>query len=477
MDWGENTRRSFLKQFGAAGAAALAASRANGLAMPAGHGAQASAAQSALTATDQKQADTREARMAWWHEAKFGMFIHWGLYSVIGQHEWVKEQQGVPIPQYEILAKNFHPKPNAARDWARLAKRAGQKYMVMTTKHHEGFCNWDTKLTDYNAAQQGPGRDLVREYVEAARAEGLRVGFYYSLMDWHHPDGAKCKTDEAARRRFVDYTHGLIRELMTNYGKIDILWYDVDWPLTAEEWESERMNEMVFELQPEIIVNNRNGLEGDFSTPEQHIQASKAGRAWETCMTLNESWGFNRTDDQWKTPKTIVNNLITCARGGGNYLLNIGPEPDGSVPPASVEILEAVGKWMDTSGKTIYGSERMYADGYALENFTRKGNTLYVHVYNWPGHTPAAEWLDFYKPEVVVAIGGLKPKVLSARVLKTGQKVEFTQDEFSFRLTGLPMIAPDQPATTIEVECDGEPMADHSAMRPLWPRYKVGMSI
>ena len=231
----------------------------------------------------------------------------------------------------------------------------------MTTKHHEGFCNWDTKLTDYNAMQQGPGRDLVREFVEAARAEGLRVGFYYSLMDWHHPDGAICKTDEAARRRFVDYTHGLIRELMTNYGKIDVLWYDVAWPLTAEQWESERMNEMVFALQPEIIVNNRNGLPGDFSTPEQHIQASEVGRAWETCMTLNDSWGFNRADDAWKTPKTIVDNLITCARGGGNYLLNIGPEPDGSVPPESVEILETVGKWLDTNGKAIYGTERREA--------------------------------------------------------------------------------------------------------------------
>ena len=477
MDWSESTRRSFLKQFGAAGAAALAAGRAEGLAMPTAPGTQAGAKPAGATATDQKQAATRDARMAWSHEAKFGMFIHWGLYSVIGQHEWVKEHQGVPIPQYEILAKNFHPKPNAARDWARLAKRAGQKYMVMTTKHHEGFCNWDTKLTDYNAMQQGPGRDLVREYVEAARAEGLRVGFYYSLMDWHHPDGATCKTDEAARRRFVDYTHGLIRELLTNYGKIDILWYDVDWPLSPEQWESERMNQMVFELQPEIIVNNRNGLEGDFATPEQHIQASEAGRAWETCMTLNESWGFNRTDDQWKTAKTIVNNLITCARGGGNYLLNIGPEPDGSVPQPSVEVLEAVGKWMETNSATIYASERMHADGYALENFTRKGNTLYIHVYDWPGHTPAAEWLDFYRPEAVLAIGGLKPKALSAHLLKTGEKVEFTQDEFSFRLTGLPMTAPDQPATTIVVECDGEPFVDHSAMRPLWPRYKVGISI
>ena len=475
MHWIESSRRSFLKQIGAAGAAALAAANADPSALSQSSGAQTP--QPEPTPADLKQAATRDARMAWWHEAKFGMFIHWGLYSVIGQHEWAKEQEGVPLLQYELLAKHFHPKPNAARDWARLAKRAGQKYMVMTTKHHEGFCNWDTQLTDYNAMDQGPGRDLVREYVEAARAEGLRVGFYYSLMDWHHPDGAICKTDETARGRFVDYTHGLIRELMTNYGKIDILWYDVAWPLDAEQWESERMNEMVFSLQPDIIVNNRNRLPGDFSTPEQHIQASEVGRAWETCMTLNESWGFNRADDQWKTSKTIVNNLITCARGGGNYLLNIGPEPDGSVPQPSIELLEAVGQWLDTNGKAIYGTERGNLTQNASCNYSRRGNTLYIHVYNWPGHTPAAEWLDFYKPEVVVAIGGLKPKVLSARVLKTGQKVEFTQDEFAFRLTGLPMTAPDQPATVIEVECDGEPIVDHAAMRPLWPRNKVGISV
>ncbi len=345
----DSSRRMFLKQLGAAGAVALGsnaiAATGSSVAEGAGRGFAAQASTSAS-----KQAATRAQRMAWWHEAKFGMFIHWGLYSVIGQQEWAMEVEGVPIPQYELLAKNFKPKPNAARDWARLAKRAGQKYMVMTTKHHEGFCQWDTKLTDYCAAKQGPGRDLVREYVEAARAEGLRVGFYYSLMDWHHPDGAKCKTDEEARKRFVAYTHGLIRELMTNYGKIDVLWYDVDWPLTAEQWESERMNEMVFELQPEIIVNNRNGLEGDFSTPEQEIHAAAAGRAWESCMTLNDSWGFDRADDSWKSAKTIVANLANCARGGGNYLLNIGPKPDGSVPEESVTTLEAVGKWLETNG-------------------------------------------------------------------------------------------------------------------------------
>ena len=469
MDMNENSRRSFLKQLGAAGALALTV--ANAEAMP-----SSTAAQAQPPPADAAQAATRAQRMAWWHQAKFGMFIHWGLYSVIGQQEWAKEVEGIPIPQYELLAKQFKPKPNAAREWAKLAKQAGQKYMVMTTKHHEGFCQWDTKLTDYCAPKQGPGRDLVREFVDAARAEGLRVGFYYSLMDWHHPDGATCKTDEAARKRFVEYTHGLIRELMTNYGKIDVLWYDVSWPLKADGWESERMNQMVFELQPEIIVNNRNGLEGDFATPEQHIQAADAGRAWETCMTLNDSWGFNRSDDAWKTAKTIVGNLATCARGGGNYLLNIGPEPDGSVPSESVAVLEAVGKWLSTNGKAIYETERGSFGWNTNANYTRRGNTLYIHQQFWPGHTPAAEGLNFFQPEAVIAIGGLKPKVKSARILKTGQSIPFTQDEFTLRLTGLPIQAPDQPATVIEVECDGEPIIDHEAMRPLWPRYKVGVS-
>jgi alpha-L-fucosidase len=455
------SRRLLLKQFGSVAAA---------------HALPKMEVQNANSSADGSEAASRAQRMQWWHAAKFGMFIHWGLYSVLGQHEWAMEYEGIPIPQYEMLAKHFHPKPNAARDWARLARRAGQKYMVMTTKHHEGFCMFDSKLTNYCATKQGPGRDLVREYVEAARAEGLRVGFYYSLMDWHHPDGALCKTDEQARRRFVDYTHGLIRELMTNYGKIDILWYDVDWPLTPEQWESERMNKMVFDLQPEIIVNNRNGLQGDFSTPEQHIQASEVGRSWETCMTLNESWGFNRGDLEWKTPRIIVNNLAQCAQGGGNYLLNIGPLPDGSVPLASVEVLEAVGKWLDSNGRSIYETERGDLRNDGNTNFTRRGNTLYVHQKSWPGHTPAAEWLSFFKPEAVIAIGGLKPKVTAARLLKTGEKVAFTQDEYSLRLTSLPIAAPDSPTTVIELECDAEPVVDHNSVRLTRPRYKADAS-
>src|SRR6202789_912454 len=393
----------------------------------------------------------QQRRMKWWHDAKFGMFIHFGLYAAHGRHEWAMEMEAIPVAEYQKFTAGFNPAPGSPRKWAQLAKAAGMKYMVLTSKHHEGFCNWDTKLTNYNAMQFGPKRDVIREYVEAARAEGLRVGFYYSLMDWHHPDGARCQTDEAARQRFVAYTHGLIRELMTNYGKIDILWYDVSWPLTPEQWESERMNRMVFELQPDIIVNNRNGLQGDFSTPEQHIQASEVGRSWETCMTLNESWGFNRGDLEWKTPRIIVNNLAQCAQGGGNYLLNIGPMPDGSVPPASVEVLEVVGKWLDSNGRSIYETERGDLRNDGNTNFTRRGNTLYVHQKSWPGHTPAAEWLSFFKREAVIAIGGLKPKVNAARLLKTGEKVAFTQDEYSLRLISLPVTAPDSPPAAIDL--------------------------
>jgi alpha-L-fucosidase len=419
----------------------------------------------------------RKRRMQWWIDAKFGMFIHWGLYSIIGQQEWVMESEGIPIPRYEILAQHFKPRPNVAREWARLAKAAGQKYMVLTTKHHEGFCLWDTKLTNYCATKQGPKRDLVREFVDAARAEGMRVGFYYSLMDWHHPDGIKCATDEAARKRFVEYTHGLIRELMTNYGKIDILWYDVDKPLTPEQWESERMNKMVFELQPDIIVNNRNGLEGDFSTPEQKIEASKDGRAWESCMTLNLGWGYQRTDDEWKSPKTIINNLATCAQQGGNYLLNIGPEPDGTVPSESVLILETVGKWLQTNERAIYETDGGASVSFGnYDNFTRRGNTLFVHVYFWPSKSPAAEWLKFFQPATVVAIGGVRSKVLSAKVLKTGQAITFTQSDISVRLTGLPEKSPDDLVTVLELECDSPPVVDHHLIRPEWRRYGVGIS-
>ncbi len=402
----------------------------------------------------------RERRMKWWHQARFGMFIHWGLYSVLGRHEWAMETEGIPIPEYEPLAKQFRPKPHAARAWAKLARQAGMKYMVMTSKHHEGFCNFDTKTTNYCAPKQGPGRDLVAEYLEAAHGEGLRAGLYYSLMDWHHPDGATCRTDEDARKRFVEYIHTHVREICSNYGKLDVLWYDVSWPLDAKGWESERMNEMVFKLQPDIIVNNRNQLPGDFATPEQHIQATE--RAWEACMTMNDSWGFQRSDDAWKTPKTVLRNLITCSRGGGNYLLNIGPMGDGSIPEPSIRILTETGKWLERNGESIYDTDRCQVGRSMFSNCTRKGNTLYVHIHFWPGES--------------ASITGLKTKVKSARLLVTGKPVEFRQDVMRVHFLNLPKEAPDTPITTLALECDGPPEPQTEPSRVLRKRYGVGIS-
>ena len=410
-------------------------------------------------ASDTAPTPDQVRRMKWWHEARFGMFIHFGLYSQHARHEWAMEDEAIPMAEYTPLAKQFNPAPGFARGLAKLAKSAGMKYMVMTTKHHEGFCNFDTKLTNYCATTQGPKRDLVREYVEAARAEGLRVGFYYSLMDWHHPDGALCATDEAARKRFVEYTHGLIRELLTNYGKIDVLWYDVAWPLDAKGWESERMNKMVFELQPDIIVNNRNKLTGDFSTPEQKIVAENGGRAWESCMTLNDSWGFNRADDNWKSSKTVVRNLITCVRGGGNYLLNVGPKPDGSIPESSVQVLTEVGQWMAVNGDTIYKSDLCQPARSTYASFTRTGNTLFMHVHFWPGED--------------VAISGLMTKVKSVRLLKTGQELTFQQDPYRVHIVGLTQDAPDYPVTTLVIECESEPKQDTDFVRKNKPRGSV----
>ena len=386
----------------------------------------------------------RERRMKWWHEAKFGMFIHWGLYSTLGRHEWVMENEGIPAQEYEPLADKFKPKPNPARDWARLARRTGMKYMVMTTKHHEGFCNFDSKLTGYCATKKAPGRDLVKEYVEAARAEGLRVGFYYSLMDWHHPDWRHARSNPAARKRFVDYTHGQIRELMSNYGKIDVLWYDMPVPLNAEEWRATEMNRMVLELQPDILINNRNLLPGDFSTPEQSTQASQGD--WESCMTINDSWGFLAGDKNWKSTQQLVQNLVECARDGGNYLLDIGPRADGSVPEPAVRRLKEMGAWLRNNGDAVYATQRCRFPHGNIGVYTRRGNTLYTIIYFWPGGT--------------MTVGGAKFKVSAARYLATGRPVKFVQKGSQLIFVDLPEKAPDSPVTVIEAECDSEPIQE-----------------
>jgi alpha-L-fucosidase len=401
----------------------------------------------AATAADQSAIQPprdHERRIQWWREAKFGMFVHWGLYSVLGREAWAMGDEDIPLDEYERLTAQFQPPPNAARAWAKLAREAGMRYMVMTTKHHEGFCLFNSQLTDYCATKQGPRRDLIREYVDAARAENLRVGLYYSLMDWHHPDWRRAKEDPAACRRFVDYTHGQLRELMGNYGKIDILWYDMAVPLDAAGWRSVEMNEMVFRLQPNILINNRNLLPGDFSTPEQTTQPGKGD--WESCMTINDSWAYLAGDNNWKSTQQLAQNLVECARDGGNYLLDIGPRTDGSVPEPSVARLKEIGQWLQRNGECVYATQKCRFPHGNIGAFTRKGNTLYTIIYFWPGET--------------MTVGGVKFKVNSARYLASGQPVQFTQKGSQLIFFGLTANAPDHPITVIATECDSEPIQD-----------------
>ena len=393
----------------------------------------------------------RDQRMAWWREARFGMFVHWGLYSQLGRHEWVMNRERIPVAEYEKLADSWQVKDRPAREWAALAKQSGMKYMVMTTKHHEGFCLWDTRQTDYNAAKRGPKRDLVREYVEACREFGLKIGFYYSLMDWHHPDGALCATDEAARRRFLDFTQGCVRELVTNYGKIDVLWYDVSWPLSSPElWESAKMNAMVRQAQPHIIIDNRSQLDEDFGTPEEHVTAEGEGRDWEACMTFNGSWGYMpcAPAEDWLTSRDVLGMLRTASGGQGNLLLNIGPKPDGSVPGEAFPRLAPVGKWLESNGEAVYGAVGR-ADG-NLEwmptgAWTVKGNTAYYWCTRWPGSE--------------LAIGGLTVNVRKASILATGQPLDFEQAGDRLVLKGMPEKNPDPYAgvTVLKLECDALP--------------------
>jgi alpha-L-fucosidase len=383
----------------------------------------------------------RQRRLEWFRKARFGMFIHWGLYSQLGRHEWAMNRERIPVEEYEQLADSFKPGPWPARKWARMAKAAGQRYMVMTTKHHEGFCLFNSALTDYCATKRGPGRDLVAEYVEAARAEGLRVGLYYSLMDWHHPDGAKCATNEKSRRRFVDYIHGQIRELLTNYGKIDVLWYDVSWPLDAAGWESVEMNRMAMELQPDLLINNRNQLPGDFGTPEGHIVPED--RAWEACMTFNDAWGYTPIDKNYRSAWNVVGMLRQVAASGGNLLLNIGPAPDGSVPAPQPAILRQVGAWLDRYGPSVYDATDPVEQEWMITGaFTRRGDTLYFHCNRWPGKE--------------LALGGLTCKVTSAKLMG-GQKVQFSQVRDRLVLSGLPEEAPDPLASVIKLKFEGKP--------------------
>lgn len=376
----------------------------------------------------------RDARMRWWREARFGMFVHWGLYSGLagtwegkpvgtrGGMEWIQNHVKAETDTYARAAiPLFQPRPGFAREWARLAKEAGCRYLVFTTKHHEGFALHDSKATDYDAGSV-LHRDLVKEIVQAARAEGLRVGFYHSVIDWHHDQyayalskqlphplkGQPYPNGERDHSKYQAFLRQQVEELVSNYGKVDVLWWDYSAQdfQGQEAWRAFDLLQMARERQPKIIMNNRlfrspeagwasmgtagylprlDNKYGDFITPEQHIPATgMPGVDWETCMTLNTTWGYSAHDHAWKSDETLIRNLVDITSKGGNYLLNIGPKGDGSVPEESIKSMHAIGAWMKKNSDSIYATTANPLGQVGWGRITAKSGRLYLHVFDWP---------------------------------------------------------------------------------------------
>lgn len=349
-------------------------------------------------------------RTAWWRNDRFGMFIHFGAYAVPGRGEWVKSNEATTTEQYQKYIDAFNPIDFDAHKWAKVAKAAGMKYAVLTAKHHDGYCLFDSKLTDYKLSPRFGNRDLVREFLEAFRAEGIKVGLYYSIIDWHHPDypnvGNHPQRDdkEYGKRKFnwnnyLTYMHGQVEELVKNYGKLDIMWFDYSFKeYSGEKWKAKELVQMVRKYQPEIILDNRLeihegsstkmrmvGTLGDFETPEQGIPdlplTDKYGNSvpWETCLTMNGVWGYSEFDTNWKSPELIVHSLVNCVSKNGNLLLNVGPDARGNIPAESVRILGEVGDWLSKNGESIYGCGAVQCAKPDWGRYTGKDKVLFAH--------------------------------------------------------------------------------------------------
>jgi len=373
----------------------------------------------------------RDLRMKWWRDARFGMFVHWGLYSGLagtwkgkcvgkrGGMEWIQQRVKADTDEYAKEATpKFKPKKGFADEWAALAEKAGCGYVVFTTKHHDGFALFDSKQTTYDAKDL-TGRDLCKEIVDALRAKKLRVGFYHSLIDWHHPQydykaagrlphplkGRPFPNGSRNHAIYLDYLHKEVEEIMTNYGKVDVIWWDYSLKKAQGEfWKADSLLAMTRKLQPEIITNNRlysmppihktdavdrlklwKPEQGDFTTPEQRIPSTGLpGVDWEVCMTMNTTWGYSEHDHKWKSPKTLITNLVGIVSKGGNFLLNIGPKGDGSIPEESVKIMRAIGEWMKVNGEAIRGTQASPFPAPKWGVYTKKRATIYAHIIKWP---------------------------------------------------------------------------------------------
>jgi len=352
----------------------------------------------------------------WFTEARFGMFIHWGLYAIPARGEWVRSREKMPVEDYEQFFHNFNPTDYDPKAWAKAAKKAGMKYAVMTTKHHDGFCLFDSVFTDYKSTATQAKRDLIKEYVEAFRAEGIKIGFYYSIIDWHHPnypaygdrhhpmrDNEDYKDWDHDFDKYLTYMHGQVEELCTIYGQIDLLWFDFSYDdMTGEKWKATELVRMIRKYWPDILINNRlevnrsdqstlhlgnpSEYAGDFVSPEQIIPPSgvlnKKGQPipWEACITMNNNWGYHATDKNFKSSDMLIRKLVECVSKGGNMLLNIGPDAKGNIPPESAKILDEIGKWMEKNSESIHNCGNANMEKPEYGRITKNGNTLYYHI-------------------------------------------------------------------------------------------------
>ncbi len=385
-------------------------------------------------------ADFGKGDTGWFTHDRFGMFIHWGLYSMPGRHEWIRNYEEIPNEDYEKYFEQFNPDLFNPKEWAKAAREAGMKYFVITTKHHEGFCMWDSKYTDYKVTNTPCGRDLLREIVDAFRAEGLKVGFYHSLIDWHHPDFTvdnvhplrnrpdRAKLNEGRdMARYREYLHNQVRELLTEFGKIDIIWFDFSYPQWGEDgkghadWASEGLVRKNRELQPGIMFNNRLDLPGggDVITPEQNTPddpvTDENGNpvVWEGCQTFSGSWGYHRDELTWKSVKQCIDMLINHVCRNGNLLMNVGPTSRGYIDHRAMERLKAYAEWMKYHSRSIYGcgmAEGLVEPRDCRYTYNRETNRLYLHIMNWP-----------FKH---IHLKGLSGKVKYAQFLHDGSEVK-----------------------------------------------------